>query len=106
MFARSRSSSTSDLTASTCTTLVGTSWSGLTSSASRSFPSSTKTRPIPSALATAIDIELRRRRNPSRAPAEKAYLKSDLEFLGVDLPAMRQTVRAIKRRHGGLGRQG
>jgi len=32
-------------------------------------------------------------------------LKSDLEFLGVGLPAMRQTVRAVKRQHGGLDRQ-
>jgi 3-methyladenine DNA glycosylase AlkD len=79
----------------------------LTSSAGRSSPSSTKARPArPAAIAAAIDVELRRHRNPARAPAEKAYLKSDLEFLGVDLPAMRQTVRAIKRRHRGLGRQG
>ncbi len=50
-------------------------------------------------------MELRRHRNPARAPAEKAYLKSDLEFLGVGLPAMRQIVRAVKRQHGGLDRE-
>ena len=50
-------------------------------------------------------MELRRHRNPARAPAEKAYLKSDLEFLGVGLPAMRQIVREVKRQHGGLDRQ-
>jgi 3-methyladenine DNA glycosylase AlkD len=47
---------------------------------------------------------LRRHRNPDRAPAEKAYLKSDLEFLGVGLPAMRTTVGAVKRQYGGLDR--
>jgi 3-methyladenine DNA glycosylase AlkD len=49
---------------------------------------------------------LRRHRNPDRAPAEKAYLKSDLDFLGVGLPAMRTTVRDVKRQHGGLDRLG
>jgi 3-methyladenine DNA glycosylase AlkD len=48
---------------------------------------------------------LRRRRNPARAPAEKAYLKSDLEFLGVGLPAMRQVIRAVKKEHAGLDRE-
>src|SRR6267143_3240428 len=103
--ARSRSSSPSALIASTCTTLAATSSSGLTSSASRSSPSSTKERPArPASIAAAIDVELLRHRNPARAPAEKAYLKSDLEFLGVGLPAMREAVRAIKRQHGGLDR--
>jgi 3-methyladenine DNA glycosylase AlkD len=32
-------------------------------------------------------------------------LKSDLEFLGVGLPAMRQIVRAVKQQHGVLDRQ-
>jgi len=50
-------------------------------------------------------VELRRHRNPARAPAEKAYLKSDLEFLGVGLPAMRQIVRAVKRHRRGLDRR-
>jgi 3-methyladenine DNA glycosylase AlkD len=79
----------------------------LTSSANRSSPSSTEARPArPAAIAAAIDVELRRYRNPARAPAEKAYLKSDLEFLGVGLPVMRRTVRAVKQRHGGLNRPG
>jgi 3-methyladenine DNA glycosylase AlkD len=56
-------------------------------------------------MAAAIDVELRRHRNPARAPAEKAYLKSDLEFLGVGLPAMRQAVRAVKQQHPGLDRR-
>ena len=50
-------------------------------------------------------MELGRHRNPARAPAEKAYLKSDLEFLGVGLPAMRQIVRAVKRQDRGLDRE-
>src|ERR1700737_990953 len=105
--ARSRSSSTSGSIASTCTMLVATRSSGLTSSAARSSPSSTEARPPrPAAIVAAIDAELRRQRNPARAPAEKAYLKSDLEFLGVGLPAMRQVVRAVKRQHGGLNHQG
>lgn len=60
----------------------------------------------PAVIAAAIDVELRRHRHPARAPAEKAYLKSDLEFLGVGLPAMRQTVRTVKRDHVELDRQG
>src|SRR5260370_5907050 len=85
---------------------AATSSNGLTSSASRSCPSSTEARqPRPAAIARSIDVELRRHRNPARAPAEKAYLKSDLEFLGVGLPAMRQIVRAVERQHGGLDRE-
>ena len=105
--AKSRSSSTWGSTASICTTSVATSSSGLTSSAGRSSPSSTRADPHrPAAIAAAIDVELRRHRNPARAPAEKAYLKSDLDFLGVGLPVMRQAVRSVERQHGGLGHQG
>ena len=39
-----------------------------------------------------------------RATAEKAYLKSDLDFLGVPLPVMRQIVGTVKRQHPGLDR--
>jgi 3-methyladenine DNA glycosylase AlkD len=56
-------------------------------------------------VAAAIDVELRRHRNPARAPREKAYLKSDLEFLGVGLPLMRQVARAVKQQHPGLDRR-
>src|SRR5437870_11825135 len=105
--ARSRSSSTSASIASTSTTSAATSSSGLTSSRNRSSPSSTEAPPAHSAaIARAIDVELRRHRNPARAPAEKAYLKSDLEFLGVGLPAMRETVRTVKRENSGLDRRG
>jgi 3-methyladenine DNA glycosylase AlkD len=47
-------------------------------------------------------VELQRQHDPARALAEKAYLKSDLDFLGVGLPAMRQAVRAVKRQPGAL----
>jgi 3-methyladenine DNA glycosylase AlkD len=57
------------------------------------------------AIAAAIDLELRRGRNPARAPAEKAYLKSDLEFMGVGLPVMRRLTRAVKKQHGELKRE-
>jgi len=59
----------------------------------------------PTAIAAAIDVELRRNRNPARAPAEKAYLKSDLDFLGVGLPQMRQIVRGVKRADDRLDRR-
>jgi 3-methyladenine DNA glycosylase AlkD len=56
-------------------------------------------------VAAAIDVDLRRHRDPARAPREKAYLRSDLEFLGVGLPLMRQAVRAVKEQHPGLDRR-
>ena len=79
----------------------------MTFSRNRSSRSSTEAQPArPAAIAAAIDFELRRHRNPARAPAEKAYLKSDLEFLGVGLPEMRRIVRAVKQQDGELNRQG
>jgi 3-methyladenine DNA glycosylase AlkD len=45
---------------------------------------------------------LQRHRNPVRAAGEKAYLKSDLDFIGVTLPAMRLMVRALKKQEPGL----
>src|SRR5438552_2140768 len=104
--ARSRNSSTSASIASICTTSAATSSSGLTFSRNRSSRSSTEAQPArPAAIAAAIDFELRRHRNPARAPAEKAYLKSDLEFLGVELPEMRRIVRAVKQQDGELNHQ-
>ena len=37
--------------------------------------------------------------SPQRAPDEKAYLKSDLDFFGTDLPTTRASARAFKRAH-------
>ena len=56
-------------------------------------------------MAAAIDVELRRHRNPARAPREKAYLKSDLEFFGVGLASMRRVARAVTQQHSGLDRR-
>jgi 3-methyladenine DNA glycosylase AlkD len=52
----------------------------------------------------AINLELRQHRDPARAPVEKAYLKSDLEFLGVGLSEMRRIVRAVTQQDGDLNR--
>jgi alkylated DNA nucleotide flippase Atl1/3-methyladenine DNA glycosylase AlkD len=41
---------------------------------------------------------------PRRAAGEKAYLKSDLEFFGVGIPALRREARAWLRSHRGAGR--
>ena len=69
--------------------------SGSTSSANRFSPGSTNVSI--EALARAIEAGLRRHRDPVRAVAEKAYLKSDLAFMGCGLPAMRQLVRSTTR---------
>lgn len=55
-------------------------------------------------MASEIEAELRRHRNPSRAIAAKAYLKSELDFIGVSLPVMRVMVRAVKRQRAPLDR--
>jgi 3-methyladenine DNA glycosylase AlkD len=44
--------------------------------------------------AAAIEASLRGLGTPQRAASEKAYLKSDLEFTGTPVPAIRATVRA------------
>ena len=44
--------------------------------------------------AAAIEASLRGVGTPQRAASEKAYLKSDLEFTGTPVPAIRATVRA------------
>jgi 3-methyladenine DNA glycosylase AlkD len=46
------------------------------------------------AEAAAIEASLRGLGTPERAASEKAYLKSDLEFTGTSVPAIRATVRA------------
>ena len=46
------------------------------------------------AEAAAIEASLRGLGTPQRAASEKAYLKSDLEFTGTAVPAVRATVRA------------
>ena len=44
--------------------------------------------------AGAIEASLRGLGTPQRAASERAYLKSDLEFTGTAVPAIRATVRA------------
>jgi 3-methyladenine DNA glycosylase AlkD len=50
-----------------------------------------------------ITAELRAAGQPGRAAAEKAFLKSDLDFFGVGVPAARAIVRAWCRAHPELG---
>lgn len=44
--------------------------------------------------------------DPRRAAGERAYLKSDLSFMGVPVPDLRRSVRAWLRHHPGLDRTG
>ena len=46
-----------------------------------------------------LDAVLREVGSPDRAEAEKRYLKSDLEFYGVSVPATRRTVKAFLADH-------
>ena len=49
------------------------------------------------AEAAAIETSLRGLGTPQGAVSEKAYLKSDLEFTGTPVPAVRATIRAWRR---------
>jgi len=53
-------------------------------------------------LATSIESEIAALGTRQRAEGEKAYLKSDLEFLGATVGAIRQIIREIKREHPNL----
>ncbi len=53
-------------------------------------------------LATQIERALRDAGDPARAAQEKRYLKSELEFLGVPLPALRAIVRTACSAHPAL----
>ncbi|UYQ60969.1 DNA alkylation repair protein [Streptomyces peucetius] len=59
--------------------------------------------PVPF-LAEEIRTRLEENAVPGRAVDEKRYLKSDLEHVGVPLPAMRRLVRDLVRSHPGLTR--
>jgi 3-methyladenine DNA glycosylase AlkD len=48
-------------------------------------------------LATQLERELQLLGTPARASGSKAYLKSQLAFFGVTVPALRKTVRAAER---------
>lgn len=47
----------------------------------------------------ALDAALRAEATPERAAHEKAYLKSDLTFLGASIPVTRQVAKSFKRAH-------
>lgn len=55
-------------------------------------------------LAEQIERRLRAVGTPERATAEKAYLKSSLDFLGAPMPAIRREVRVALRGRAPLGR--
>jgi 3-methyladenine DNA glycosylase AlkD len=55
-------------------------------------------------LAATIEQRLREAGDPARAAAERAYLKSSMEFAGVRLPIVRGIVRALLPRRRALAR--
>ena len=59
-----------------------------------------RTVPDMAGRAREIEAELRRSGSPERAAGEKAYLKSDLRFLGVRLAEIRREARAATRDPG------
>ncbi|HEY9422405.1 MAG TPA: DNA alkylation repair protein [Thermoanaerobaculia bacterium] len=54
----------------------------------------------------AIEKSLRPLGHPERAEGAKRYLKSDLDFLGVDMPGLRSAARAWLKEHPELDRPG
>ncbi len=59
----------------------------------------------PSLEIEAIDAALRAHASPERAVQERAYLKSDLDHLGVGVPAVRTVARGVLARRRDLGRE-
>jgi 3-methyladenine DNA glycosylase AlkD len=51
-----------------------------------------------------VDGQLRSQSSPERAAAEKAYLKSEMDHLGVSVPALRAVARAVAKRRPPLPR--
>ncbi len=51
-------------------------------------------------MVEAIDAELRARATPERAEKERAYLKSEIEHYGVNVPTIRSVVKTAIRRAG------
>lgn len=56
-------------------------------------------------VANQIKSELKINSKPERAVFEKRYLKSDLEFLGATVPAVRKCARKFAKEHKGLTRR-
>ena len=63
-----------------------------------------KRAPSASAALAELSGELRKVARPGRAPAEKAYLKSDLELWGVMVPDVRRIAIEYAKAHPELGR--
>ena len=61
--------------------------------------------PDPARGVDEIDAELRAHASPERAAQERAYLKSDLEHLGVSVPAIRAVAKRVAARRPALGRE-
>jgi 3-methyladenine DNA glycosylase AlkD len=60
----------------------------------------TPDRPVdPEQWASTIEAELREAGNPERAAGTRAYLKSDLEFLGTSVPDIRRVLATSRARH-------
>ena len=57
---------------------------------------------VSNALVGQLDMHLKRQGSPERAEHEKRYLKSELGFYGVSVPAMRQLARALHKDHPDL----
>jgi 3-methyladenine DNA glycosylase AlkD len=62
--------------------------------------------PAPTELAARLEERLRAQGTAQRAVGAKAYLKSELEFLGVDTESLRREVKRLLREAAGLDRAG
>ena len=59
----------------------------------------------PAAAARSIEEQLRAQGTAERAAGSKRYLKSDLDFIGVPVPAVRTAIAHWSRAHGEVSRQ-
>ena len=60
------------------------------------------TGPTAARIAGGIERQLRAVAKPERAEHERAYLKSDLDFLGASVPEIRRVATAVRREHPAL----
>jgi 3-methyladenine DNA glycosylase AlkD len=67
--------------------------------ATRKRPTSSVAQAQISEHVSALRAQLQALRDSERAQQEKRYLKSDLEFIGVGMPALRKTAKAFVRAH-------
>jgi 3-methyladenine DNA glycosylase AlkD len=58
--------------------------------------------PTASQIADELEARLREAADPARAEGERAYLKSDLEFIGVTLPVIGRAVEQVASAHPNL----